>query len=50
MSNETNSNAIISKSTNTFLIFFACLESTADLQYFGKKDELQRLFFSEIID
>ena len=48
--NETNSNAIISKSKNVFSIFFDISQIYIKVGILWKKYELQRLFFSEIID
>ena len=48
--NETNSNAIISKSKNIFAIFFCISGIYKNLEYFETKDEPLKLFVSDIIN
>ena len=46
--NATNSNAVISKSTNVFSIFFYLSGNYIKFGILWRKDESQRLFVSEI--
>ena len=50
MSNATKSNVIIPKLKKFSKFLAAFPESTQNFIYFEKKDGLQRLFLSEIID